>query len=101
MDHNLILQAVHEAEVGVALTVGGWILMFPVRTLLDKARVFFAGFDLRLKSIETELSVQRTNCLATLQSQGAEQVVVLKEVSQTLKDMHLEQREMSGFLKGR
>lgn len=99
MDHTFVLQAVHEAEITVALTVGGWMLMFPVRTLLDKAKKFFEGFDTRLKGIETELSTQRTNCLTTLQSQGAEQITVLKEVSKTLQDMHLDQKEMAGYIK--
>ena len=99
MDHTFILQVVHEAEIAGALTVGGWILMFPVRTLIDKAKVFFAGFDARLRSIEVELNTQRTNCLTTLQAQGAEQVTVLNAISQTLTDMHLDQKEMAGYIK--
>ena len=73
--------------------------MFPVRTLIEKAKEFFAGFDSRLKGIEVELSTQRTNCLTTLQSQGAEQVLVLREVAKTLTDMHLDQKEMAGYIK--
>lgn len=73
--------------------------MFPARTLLDKARKFLESFDSRLKSIETELSTQRTNCLTTLQSQGDTQIEVLKEMSKTLQDMHLDQKELAGYIK--
>ena len=100
MDHTIFLQALHEAEVGLVLSVGGWILMFPVRTLISKAKSFFTNFETKLNAIETELSTQRTNCLHTLQEQGKTQIETLKEVAGTLKDMHESQIEMTGYFKG-
>jgi len=100
MDHTLILEAIHEAEIGLVLTVGGWILMFPVRTLIEKIKKFFEDFEAKLNAIENELSTQRTNCLATLQSQGVTQIAALERAANTLDKMHESQIEMTGYFKG-
>ena len=74
--------------------------MFPVRTLAEKAKKFLEDFDSRLKALETELSTQRTNCLATLQKQGDEQIKTLDRMATTLDKMHESQIEMTGYWKG-
>jgi hypothetical protein len=72
----------------------GGIILWPFRAL--KAKV--EEFTRQLKSVQTELVTQRTNCLTTLQHQGEQQIELLKEVSSTLSDMHLDQRSMMGKL---
>lgn len=100
MDANFSLQVLHEAEIGLVLAVGGWILMFPVRTLIAKAKELLDTFDKRLSSMQSELVQQRTNCLTTLQNQGDKQIEVLEKMSGTLEQMHLSQAEMAGYFKG-
>lgn len=93
------LELLHEAEIGIALTVGGWILMFPVRTLIKKANEILDSFDNKLLGIQEELSTQRTNCLATLQVSSQKQVDLLEKAVDVLEAMHISQAEMSGYIK--
>ena len=52
-----------------------------------------------IASAQKELVHQRTNCLATLQDQGAKQIEVLEKCANTLESIHLSQAEMSGYIK--
>jgi hypothetical protein len=72
----------------------GGILLWPFRAIKSKIE----EYTKQVKSVQTELVTQRTNCLATLQRQGEEQIELLKKVSSTLSDMHLDQRSMMGKL---
>ena len=94
------LEVLHEAEIGLVISVGGWILVFPVKTFLDKAKKVLGSFEEKLDKLQTELSTQRTNCLTTLQEQGKDQIKVLEKMSGTLDSMHQSQAEMSGYFKG-
>lgn len=100
MDTSLVIQAVHEAEIGVVLTAGGWLLMFPIRNLAEKVKKFLESYEHRLDRMESELTTQRTNCLATLQKQGDEQIKTLDRMASTLDKMHESQIEMTGYWKG-
>ena len=93
------LDILHEAEIGVILSVGAWMLMFPVRTIFKKATDVLNKFETKLTNVETELSAQRTNCLTTLQSQGTEQIKLLEKAVSTLEAIHISQAEMSGYIK--
>jgi hypothetical protein len=93
------LDILHEAEIAIVLSVGGWILMFPVRTFFKKIKDSWDGVVSKLNEVYEEMTTQRTNCLTTLQTQGADQVKALQEMSKTLSDMHLDQKELTGFLK--
>jgi hypothetical protein len=96
LDNNTILQLVHEGIWAGALSFGGWILAFPLRTayntVKEKAKI--------LEELRDELATQRTNCLKTLQDQGERQIELLEKVNETLDDIHTSQAEMSGYLKG-
>jgi len=91
-----ILQILNKGLVAAGVSFGGWIIMFPLRTLFktikEKSQV--------LDDVKNELITQRTNCLSTLQEQGERQIELLGQVNDTLQDIHLGQSEMSGYLKG-
>lgn len=104
-------QLVNEAIIGTVLAVVGGIVMFPVRIAYRKGKAAVASVKsewfratAQLDELQKELVTQRTNCLATLQSQGKEQVDVsregFKEIAGVLREIHNGQLEMSGYLKG-
>jgi Putative ER transporter, 6TM, N-terminal len=94
---SIIVQYVHEGILAVALSVGGWIVLFPFRTAFDtlkeKSKI--------LEELKEELVTQRTNCLATIQTSNQEQVKLLEKAVEVLEDIHLSQSEMSGFMQGK
>lgn len=94
------IEILHEVEIGLVITIGGWALMFPVRTLISKIKEAWDSQGKLLREVHAELTTQRTNCLTTLQTQGGKQIEVLEQVASTLNDMHLQQVEMTGYLKG-
>lgn len=100
MEQVTTLQLLHEAEIAIVLSVGGWMILFPVRTLYSKVKEIVDNYKESMKEMKEELITQRTNCLTTLQTQGEEQIKVLNKVSSTLEAMHLAQVEMTGYMKG-
>lgn len=98
---NETLQLIHEGEIAVVLSVGGWMLLFPIRSLIDKVKKEWEGMIGRLDTVQKELSEQRTNCLQTLQIQGGKQIELLDKAATTLDAMHLSQVEMTGYIKAR
>jgi hypothetical protein len=99
--HGLLWEAVS----GIVLSIGGYIVLFPIRTLIsgikDKwdAQVTIQAEQTKaLEEVKTELVQQRTNCLATLTSQGDKQIDLLKDAVKVLNDMHLDQRTLLGKL---
>lgn len=96
MANATTVQFIHEGILAGALSFVGWLFMFPLRTawkvIVEKFKV--------IDDVHTELTLQRTNCLTTLQSQGEEQIKLLSKMNGTLEAIHLSQSEMSGFLKG-
>jgi hypothetical protein len=92
--HGLLWEAVS----GVVLSVGGYIVLFPIRTLISSIKTAWAVQTKALTDIQAELVAQRTNCLSTLSSQGESQIELLKETVKVLNDMHLDQRTLLGRL---
>jgi hypothetical protein len=79
------------AAIGVIMT----IVLWPFR----KARAEWKSLKDEQSSIHAELVQQRTNCLATLQTQGDRQIELLGKVADTLTGMALSQAEQTGFLR--
>jgi hypothetical protein len=91
-----VIQLVHEGILAVGTALGGWILMFPLRTAVTTIRTRVKILD----ELKEELVEQRTNCLKTLQEQGEKQIELLSKAVETLEDIHVSQAEMTGFIKG-
>jgi len=89
-----------EALLAVSLSLGGWIVLFPLRTFVKSIKDKWEGQTKFLADIQLELKEQRTNCLTTLQTQGASQVKLLEETVSALCDLHNTHSEISGFLRG-
>jgi hypothetical protein len=87
------------ALYGLAATAVVGLLLFPVRTFLKNVQGEWQAVTAKLSGVEKELSVQRTNCLTTLQQQGQSQIDLLEKANNTLEAIHLSQVEMSGYLK--
>jgi hypothetical protein len=85
---------VHEIVVTVIIAVGGSALMYPFRKIKQE----FAEAKEALSAVHKELVAQRTNCLSTIQTTGAEQVKLLEKAVDVLEAMHLDQRELLGRL---
>src|SRR6266566_244894 len=96
-----ILSHLSEAATGVMLSVGGWILVFPLRSLIKSVKAEWAEKMKTLDYIQVELTTQRTNCLKTLQDQGTEQIKLLGKAVDTLDKIHVSQAEMSGYLRAK
>lgn len=114
---------VREAIFTVVLSVGGWVLAFPVRTLFTSLKGAWDGQAKILSDIQQELKDERLNCLdaqvtlladvkkelelqrvnflANMASSTEKQVELLAKAVITLEAMHLAQVEMTGFLKGK
>ncbi len=85
-----------KALVGLALTGLGGLLLWPFKA----AKKEWAALKSAVTSTQAELVLQRTNCLATLSSQGEEQVKLLGKVSDTLDGLRLDTQAQTGFLQG-
>lgn len=97
---DIVRGYVREALMAAGLSIGGWIVFFPLKTFVKSVQDKWAGQTKFLSDIQTELREQRTNCLTTLQTQSKEQVELLTKAVEVLEDIHSSQAEMSGFLKG-
>jgi hypothetical protein len=86
---------VHEIVVSAILAIAGSVAMWPIK----KVQKAYKEVTEKLEAVHTELTEQRINCLSNLSRQGDIQIEVLKEVSGTLKEMHLDQRTLLGRLK--
>lgn len=98
---NLISEVLIGSIVTIFLGVGGYILLFPLRTGYNKVKAEWFRATAVLDGLNKELTVQRTNCLATLQVSNQRQVELLEKTVDVLGDIHLGQVEMSGYMKGR
>lgn len=72
------------------------VIVWPVR----KAKKEWITLKETLDAVHLELSTQRSNCLATLQSQGAEQIVLLGKTVEVLGGVRLDLAEQTGYLMG-
>jgi hypothetical protein len=75
----------HAGEGGIITTLLGVLARFGWRTIQHDRSL--------LKGIHKELTLQRTNCLQTIQAQGHEQVEILKTIDRNIT-------EQSGYIKG-
>lgn len=71
--------------------------MWPVK----KAKRIWTENQEKLDKIASELAVQRTNCLTTLQDQGERQIALLTKAVDALDGIRVTQAEMSGYLKAK
>ena len=69
--------------------------MWPFR----KARKEWAELKKEQSDIHAELVQQRTNCLATLQTQGARQIELLGKTVDILSGVRLDLAEQTGFIR--
>jgi len=72
----------------------GGLLMNPVKKI-SKA---YAELMEVAKSTHSELTLQRNNCLMTLQNQGDSQITLLTKAVETLEAIHLDQARLLGKL---
>jgi hypothetical protein len=84
-------------KTGIGLLFTGLLgaFMWPFR----KAQKEWTALKQEQATIHQELVTQRTNCLTTLQSQGDQQVELLKKAVGSLENMALSQAEMTGFFR--
>lgn len=87
------LQTAIEVAVGLVTGYIGWALLFPLRAAYNNVTE-------TLGIVKNELSLQRTNCLQTIQNDGKTQITVLNKMADTLESMHTGQSELYGYLKG-
>jgi hypothetical protein len=96
---SLVFQYIHEGVVAGALSFGGWVIMFPLRTIAKAIKNEWKEKSALLQEVHTEMKLQRTNCLSTLQRQGEKQIDLLERAVDVLEDIHISQSEMSGYIK--
>ena|ERR1039458_6349174 len=92
---NQLAPLVFKASVGFALTGLLGVIMWPIR----KIKKEWADMKAEQVSMHSELVLQRTNCLSTLQAQGVAQIELLTKVAGSLEHIALSQAEMTGFFK--
>ena len=92
-----ILQVIADKLVvsAVVALVGG-IFLWPFR----KIKKEWGEATNKLTALQEELQVQRTNHLTHIEHNTQETVTVLKDVAKTLQDIHLDQKESFGYLRG-
>ena len=84
-----------KALVGTAIAGAGALLMYPFR----KAKKEWDELKSKIESAHTELVQQRTNCLTTLQDQGAQQIELLSKSVEILDGVRLDLAEQTGYIK--
>lgn len=92
---TLVSQA-QNAAYGLMITGGVWFLSYPIKRFIKAIKEKVKVID----EMHAELTLQRVNCLTTLQAQGDTQIVVLKEIALVLKETGKTQSEMYGYMKG-
>jgi len=96
MQANLFYDFRHEVVITIMVTLFIGTMTWPFRKVKD----FATGVKKTFDNIHSELVMQRTNCLTTLQNKSDDQIKVLEKVSGTLESIHTSQAEMSGYLRG-
>ena len=86
--HGLLWEAVS----GIVLSIGGYIVLFPIRTLVGSIK---GNWNEQVKATE-----EIKKDLTLLSTQGDKQIELLGKAVPTLEQMHLSQVELTGFLKG-
>lgn len=93
--HGLLWEAVS----GIVLSIGGYIVLFPIRTLFGNIK---AKWDEQTKTqAEQTMALEEVKTgLSRLGTQGDKQIDLLSKAVNVLDAMHLSQVEMTGFMKG-
>jgi hypothetical protein len=86
----------HEIVISILASIFLGAVAMPFR----KVKSAWLDLTTKLEAVHIELSVQRNNCLQTLQNQGDKQIELLGKAVDTLGEMRLEAKETQGFLKG-
>jgi hypothetical protein len=97
---SALSQYVVKSLYGIAFSLVGWVLTYPIKSIIKKVKGEWEKTTGQLTFIQSELTTQRTNCLTTLQKQGDRQVELLMEATGTLRSIDRSQGEMAGYLKG-
>jgi hypothetical protein len=97
---SVVGQYIYGGILTSAISFGGWLVLFPLRSLITKLKAEWGSKGAILVDMQREMTLQRTNCLSTLQQQGSKQIELLEKTNQTLEAIHLGQSEMSGYIKG-
>lgn len=80
--------------IGLLVTGMGALIMWPFR----RGKAEWNSLKESIAQAKHELTEQRTNCLATLQTQGAQQIDLLTKAVNTLDGVRLDLREQTGYL---
>jgi hypothetical protein len=83
-------------KVVVSLAVG--VIMYIALWPFKKVRKEWTEFKDEQLAIHSELVRQRENCLNTLQLQGDTQIVLLRNMNNTLDGIRLDLAQQAGFL---
>jgi hypothetical protein len=92
---SLLGEFKHEVVITMMVTAFLAAVSYPVRKLKEE----WYAFSQKLEDVRTELEVQRSNCLTTLQSQGTEQVKLLTKTVEVLGEIRMDNREMITHLR--
>jgi len=98
---QLIYDFRHEIVITGLVSVFFGVIMYPInkgKKAVAKGREAWEALNGKLEVIHNDLSIQRNNCLATLQTQGDAQIELLKDAVGTLKNMSLSQARLLGRL---
>jgi uncharacterized membrane-anchored protein YhcB (DUF1043 family) len=93
----LLQQVVDKTVVSLLVAAIGGFLVWPFKVIKRKVE----EFTTELKAVQTELVTQRTNHLSHIEASAEAQLKVLEKVSNTLTDIHLDQKETLGYIKAR
>lgn len=90
-----LMQVFYKTATTAAVGVIMAILLWPFR----RVRKEWLAFKEKQEAMHQELVKQRTNCLSTLQLQGATQVELLGKTVAALDGVRLDLAEQTGYLK--
>jgi hypothetical protein len=97
--NEVILAYIHEAIWTGGLAVLTWVILFPFRHIAKYVRTQWEEKSKLLTEVHQELTLQRTNCLTTLQAQGAEQTKAIEKVADVLTNIRYDLAEQTGYIK--
>lgn len=97
--NDVILAYVHEGVWAGGLAMLTWIVLFPFRHIAKYVRTQWEEKSKLITEVHQELTLQRTNCLFTLQEQGKDQTKALEKVADVLINIRLDLAEQTGHIK--
>lgn len=87
---SLVSQFGHEIVITVLVTVFLAIIVWPIK----RAKKEWISLREQIGGVAQELSVQRNNCLKTIQEHSSNQVELQKKTNEILEEIKLDQREL-------